>query len=332
MSEALYEQYKAALRRGHVAALRGRLDAAEAAYRAASVIAPDRALPFASLGDVLRRQGLIDASLVAYGSALARAPRDEGSLRGRAELHADAGRRTDAALDYEALAEVLEVAGRLTDACDAARRALELAESRSRRREMERLSAQLRERGGDDRTAAEALDDAFRILDADEVPPGRRDRADANATDRGAAARVDAPGGELAVVDAAVLEPDAAPSSAPDPAIQRAVADALLDSGDIAGAAVRLLALAALHRADRHHDAAMDACLALVAVTPSHHRLQLEIAAIQLDRGWVGIAAEKVRLLARLANLDADADAAGAVAAFATAHGLEPPESSAGPA
>ena len=33
MSEVLYEQYKDALRRGHMAALRGRLDAAAAAYR-----------------------------------------------------------------------------------------------------------------------------------------------------------------------------------------------------------------------------------------------------------------------------------------------------------
>ena len=40
MSEALYEQYKDALRRGHVAALRGQLDAAAAAYREA---AEDRA-------------------------------------------------------------------------------------------------------------------------------------------------------------------------------------------------------------------------------------------------------------------------------------------------
>ena len=55
MSRALYEQYKEALRRGHLAALRGRLDAAEAAYRAAAGIAPDRALPYVSLGGVLRR-------------------------------------------------------------------------------------------------------------------------------------------------------------------------------------------------------------------------------------------------------------------------------------
>ncbi len=45
MSGSLYEGYKEALRRGHVAAVRGRLDVALAAYREASRIAPDRALP-----------------------------------------------------------------------------------------------------------------------------------------------------------------------------------------------------------------------------------------------------------------------------------------------
>ena len=177
MSQALYEHYKEALRRGHVAALRGRLDAAEAAYRAAAAIAPDRALPYSSLGGVFRRQDRLDDALAAYGAALARAPEDESALRGRAELHAEAGRRSEAAVDYEALAGVVERAGRLTDACDAARRALELAESRSRRREVERLGALLRERG-EDRSTVDALDRALRILEAVEAPSSRsrRDR------------------------------------------------------------------------------------------------------------------------------------------------------------
>ena len=43
MSEALYERYKDALRKGHVAALRGRHDAALEAYGEASRLAPDQA-------------------------------------------------------------------------------------------------------------------------------------------------------------------------------------------------------------------------------------------------------------------------------------------------
>jgi tetratricopeptide (TPR) repeat protein len=332
MSQALYEQYKEALRRGHVAALRGRLDAAEGAYRAAAAIAPDRALPYTSLAGVLRRLDRPDDALAAFGVALSIAPEDEAALRGRAELQADLGRRAEAALDFEVLAGGLERAGRVTDAADAARRALELAESRSRRREMERLGGLLRD-SGEDRSAVDALDRALRILESIETPKA------ATATVREAAP--EAPAGVaqdgIAVVEPAfepATEPEAPPQPEvpqPDPAVLRAVADALLDSGDLAGASERLLDLAVLHRTAGRHDAAMDACLALLAVTPSDHRLQREIAAIQLDRGWAGVAADKLRLLARLADLDGDAEARNAIAAFAAERGLEPPPSQAPP-
>ena len=91
MSEVLYEQYKDALRRGHVAALRGRLDAAAAAYREAARIAPDRALPYVGLGGVLARLGRTDEALAAYAAALDRAPTDEGAMHGRADVLAAVG-------------------------------------------------------------------------------------------------------------------------------------------------------------------------------------------------------------------------------------------------
>jgi len=334
MSQALYEEYKEALRRGHVAALRGRLDVAEAAYRAAAAIAPDRALPYVSLGAVLRRAERIDDALASFGVALSLAPEDEGALRGRAELQAERGRRAEAALDFETLAGVLERAGRLTDAADAARRALELAESRSRRREMERLGGLLRG-SGEDRDAVDALDRALRILEAVEAPaepavdvagaapppaaPGASSAADAGS----------APTAEPGPGDVARQEPEpGVPAPPPEPAVLRAVADALLDSGDVRGGTERLLALAELHRAAGRLDAAMDACLALLVLTPSDHRLQREIAAVQLDRGWTATASEKLRLLARLADLDGDAEARSAIAAFAAERGLETPPGS----
>ena len=86
MSEALYEQYKEALRQGHMAALRGRLDVAAAAYRDAARFAPDRALPYVGLGGVLTRLGRSDEALAAYSAALDRAPADEGAMRGRADV------------------------------------------------------------------------------------------------------------------------------------------------------------------------------------------------------------------------------------------------------
>ena len=57
MSEALYERYKDALRRGHVAVLHDRHTAALAAYTAAAGIASDRALPLVAIGGVLTRLG-----------------------------------------------------------------------------------------------------------------------------------------------------------------------------------------------------------------------------------------------------------------------------------
>ena len=302
MSQALYEQYKEALRRGHVAALRGRLDVAEAAYRTAAAIAPDRALPFVSLAGVLRRRDQLDEALGAYDAALARIPGDEGALRGRAELHADAGRRSPAASDLDALSLVLERAGRLADALGAASRALDLAESRARRRDVERLRSLVvaLEAGGVDEPIVSV--------------PVAADGAPASAT----------PDAEpvLPPDPEPLPPPDAAHLPPPDQSVLRAVADALLDSGDLAGATDRYLALAVDHRSAGRFDAAMDTCLALLAASPSDHRLQLEIAAIQVDRGWLDTAAEKVRLLARLADLDDDAVARAAVEAFATERGL----------
>jgi DNA-binding SARP family transcriptional activator len=106
--------------------------------------------------------------------------------------------------------------------------------------------------------------------------------------------------------------------------VLRAAADGLLDAGDITGASERYLALAALHRAAGRPDAAMEACLALLTVAPSDHRLQLSIAAIQADQGWEEAAAEKLRLLARLADLDDDAEARAAIAAFPAVPGVAP--------
>ncbi|HEX5825752.1 MAG TPA: tetratricopeptide repeat protein, partial [Candidatus Limnocylindrales bacterium] len=94
ISGSLYERYKDALRRGHVAALRGRNEAAIDAYGEAASIAPDRALPHASIGGIFMKMGRLDEATTAYDRALVLGPRDESSLRGIAEAFARAGRRT----------------------------------------------------------------------------------------------------------------------------------------------------------------------------------------------------------------------------------------------
>lgn len=316
MSQILYEQYKDALRRGHIAALRGRLDLAVAAYEVAAAIAPDRALPHASLGAVLARLGRIDAAEAAYAAALQRAPGDETALRGRAEMRAEHGNRLDSARDFEILAEELERGGRTVDACDAARRALELAESRTRRRTVERLAALLREQDADP-AAAEALRLAMQLLEPVRVET------------RQAAADTDEIGPAAVADDAEALLIAAEPVAEDhhlDAVATLLQAEAQLDANDLGGARTTLLALASHQRAMGRLDAALDACFVLMAIDPNDTELQLEVTANQLARGWSSLASEKVRLLTRLAELDEDEAAAGAVAIFVIQHGLGGPD------
>jgi tetratricopeptide (TPR) repeat protein len=283
MSDTLYERYKDALRRGHVATLRGRLDAALAAYGEAAEIAPERSLPHASLGRVLQLLGRPDEALGSFGVALERAPNDETALAGRAEVLAAQGSRTEAADTLDRLAEAQERAGRVSDACDTARRALELAESRPRRRLVERLARRLREAPADDAAAA-VLERAMGILE----PPAAPDAA-------------------LAQAAAALDQPVAA---APPPTGSQLVAEAedLLQAGDEAEARQRLLAGAATHRAAGHIDAALDACYLALGVAPAEPALHLTLAELYLERGWRGPAAEKLLLLGRLVELGDDGD------------------------
>lgn len=287
MSEALYERYKDALRRGHVAALRGRLDAALVAYGEAAELAPERALPHASLGSVLRRLGRDDEALAAFAIALERAPRDEAALAGRAEILAGRGRRVEAADTLDRLSEALEAAGRLPDAGDATRRALELAESRERRRRLRSLVEQLRAIPAEAEAIA-ALEQALGVLDP--------------------TAPVSAEGAD--VVAAEEPQTESAPAE-PVPTVGDGVrlaaeAEALADVGDVAGARSAYLAAVAAYRAAGSLDAALDACYLALALVPDDPDLHLALAEIYIGRGWRMFAADKLALLARLADLASD--------------------------
>jgi Tetratricopeptide repeat len=163
-TNSLYERYKDALRRGHVASLRGRLESAVGAYSEAAQIAPDRALPHAAIGGILVKMNRPAEAIQSYGRALKLAPRDEAALRGQADLLAAAGRRVEAAELLDRLADVLDGSNRLADASDAARRALELAESRQRRRQVEAYATRLKASAGDEAAAA-ALARVLRVLE-----------------------------------------------------------------------------------------------------------------------------------------------------------------------
>ena len=289
MSEVLYEQYKDALRRGHMAALRGRLDVAAAAYREASRIAPDRALPYVGLGGVLSRLGKAEDALAAYGNALDRAPTDEGAMHGRADVLAALGRRAEAAEMLDRLASILERDGRLADACDVARSALELAESRGRRRQVEGLVARLRTAAPEDAAAADALQRALGVL---ESGPGVTPKAVRTGSDADA--------------DTATDGTPSIPPGPPDPALLTLAVEEALEAGDLDEARRRALVAAIGHREVGQFHAAMDACYQALAILPSDPDIHLLLAELYLDRGWRGPAADKLVLLGRLSQLTGD--------------------------
>ena len=405
MSESLFEQYKAALRRGHMAALAGELDDALAAYDLAARLVPERALPLASRGTVLHRLDRWPEAAEAFDRALQLAPDDEAGLRARAIARAERGMRSGAAADFERLAFVLDVAGRAAPAADAARRAADLEPSAARTALAERLGAtaaqladlqpppatpehaaletspvsatppddgptpddpwsaaldQRRLEGlGDDVLAGgdepDDADDPAGHVPA-EAPPGRRPIADAAAYDALDALRAEMDGGERGsdgtVAEAALAAP-AEPESAvaapeptttaedgsdgvgeadgtggtwpgidlpspppspiegppPDPEDLLTEAALVLEQGEVDAARDLMLTAARVHRDAGRIDAALEIALNLLTFAPGDPRVHLAIANLQLDRGWTGVATEKIDLLVRLTSLTGDTQA-----------------------
>jgi tetratricopeptide (TPR) repeat protein len=281
VSQALYERYKEALRRGHLAAQRGRHDAALEAYGEAADIAPDRSLPLVGIAAALRALGKTQEALTTYEAALDRSPSDELALRGRAGVLADVGRRAEAAETLDRLAAGLEATDRLPDAARTIAEAIGLAESRERRRTATALAARL---AGltDDPAAKDALDRLNGALGATPMAPG---------------------GPGIGGVEATFAEPPPPPF---EPSRAVAAVEAAVESGDAELARATALDAATGHRAAGHLDAAIDACYLALATNPADPGLHLMLAELYLDRGWRGPAADKLLLLARLADMTED--------------------------
>jgi tetratricopeptide (TPR) repeat protein len=310
MTDALYERYKDALRRGHVAAIRERFDAALVAYSEAAEIAPERALPHSSLGGVLARLGRREEALAAYGRALDRAPRDEGSLSGRAGLLAALGRPADAAADLDLLADTREEAGKLAEASDTVLQALRLAESRARRRHLEAIVRQLRDMP-DEATAEAALERALGV-----VEPGPTEQAAETAAERMRDALTQPTGAtEPAESTLATAE---APEPLPDGALLTVEAEELLDAGDAIGAQQRLLLAARSHHVAGRLSAALDACYLALGVAPFDLELHILLTELYLEQGWRTPAADKLVLLGRLVDLADDAAGRARICALAS--------------
>jgi tetratricopeptide (TPR) repeat protein len=338
VSGSLFELYKAALRRGHVAALAGDLEAALEAYKQAAELVPERALPIASQGTVLHRLDRWPEAAAAFDLALRMAPDDEAALRARAKARDERGLRSGAAADFERLAFVLDVAGRSADAADAARYAADLEPSAARESLADRLAA----------AAAHAADllpqppspsagpafepDAEPEAEAElEAAPEPAPEPPAPRVDAATAALnakiaelgtqptwVDTTERDFAAVaeDGASWPPVDLPSPPsplegppPDPETLLAEAAALVAEGDVATARDRMLIAAMVHREAGRLDAALEVCLRLLTIAPGDPQVHLAIANLQLDRGWTALATEKLELLKRLTALTGDTQA-----------------------
>ncbi len=141
MADPIFERYKEALRAGHVAALRGRLDDALVHYRAAAAIAPDRPLPHVGMADALLLLGRIDEALVSSRAALQRAPADPAALEVAARAHEAAGQADEAAACLDRLADAHVEMDSLDAGYAVAVRARDLALTDVRKRRAEELAS-----------------------------------------------------------------------------------------------------------------------------------------------------------------------------------------------
>ncbi len=325
MTDQLFDRYKDALRAGHVAVLRGRLDEALAAYRDAERIAPDRPLPHTSLGGVLLDLGRVDEALEELRLALELSPRDEGALLGRAEALGRAGRRSEAASTLDTLAEVQEAAGRHADVVDTLQRALVLEERVGRRRRYQAAVRDLRVASGGRlsegaSSLARPLAEPAPIAEPDAVPgPEAGDgalgldagpAANAPSAQESGPADAGAPSEETAEPSGPVAP--AEPAEPPDP---RSTGERLVATAEEAAArGDGATALEAYREAARVFDeaglpiAALDACREALALAPGDVDVHLRYAAIYRSKGWREIAANRIASILRLVDLEGDVE------------------------
>jgi tetratricopeptide (TPR) repeat protein len=124
MTDPVPDAYREALRRGHVAVVKGRPREAIAHYEEAGQLAGQRPLPYVSIGSIYLQLHHPREALAAFDEALRRAPGDVDAMRGKiAALEADG--RTEAATSLarrSAELEAMERAGRGSVTADEERR------------------------------------------------------------------------------------------------------------------------------------------------------------------------------------------------------------------
>jgi tetratricopeptide (TPR) repeat protein len=356
VNDAVFDRYKQALKAGHVAVLRGRLEQALERYEEAARLADSRPLPYSSMAGVLLRLGRLDEAIAAYDQALRRAPADEAALSGRSEALLASGRRNEAAATLDQLAELQARNGRQPDAlatrdlartirsaeaaaeAASARQAAETAEAErlateaaAARAEAERLEAERAEaeRAEAERVAAErraAESEAERAKAAAEAgrlaAEAEAERLAAEAESRRVADAAEAE--RLAAEAESRRVADAARSF---PMGERFVADAegALDAGDRDRAVQSFVEAAAAFAAGGSVDAAIDACQHALTAAPGSAAAHLWLARLYFERGWNDRAVEKVLLLERLLDLEPDDEVREGMLALAREHAAEEP-------
>jgi Tfp pilus assembly protein PilF len=301
MTETLFERYKEALRAGHVAVLRGRLEDAAVAYREAIAITADRAVPRTALGGVQLRLGDPAGALETFDGALALDADDDASLGGRAQALVVLRRTAEAALAYDRLADVRAGRDHFAESAEAARRALAIEPTDERRRRHADLLGRARATGAPptDDTAPDGVGEP-----TGEPEAGQPEAADAE------------PAMEMPGVPAVDADADAAPAvalSPPDPEALIGAFEEAAARGDAESAAAAALEAARAHREGGHVAAAFDACLLGIGVRPGHVELHLLLADLAVEHGWTAQARDAYRQLLRLADLDGDVVAADLV-------------------
>jgi len=317
MSQPLFELYKDALRRGHLAVIDGRLDDALVSYREAGEMAPDRALPYASIATVLHRLGRSDEAIAAFDRALELAPDDDATRRARWVALEEMGRvldtpfqsmRQDAETGADAQPSALADAALETTTLD--ERLGLIPDEAPPPAAPDDAREAFGERGIDDE-ARGVLDPAARVGEgAVQIgfgpgfeTPGPYLPFEEGADGDGAAA-VSWP-----AIDLPSPPPPPLVGPPPDPRLLAEEAEVLADKGDIDGARELLLTVVEAHREAGRPDAALDACLQLLAMAPGDARAHIALAGLQLDQGWRAVATDKIALLLRLTALTGDTQA-----------------------
>jgi tetratricopeptide (TPR) repeat protein len=96
MTDPVSTRYKDALRRGHLAVVKGRPREAIDHYGQAGALVPDRPLPFISMGNVYLQMRQPVEALAAFDKALERAPSDLAAMHGKTAALEAAGRAPEA--------------------------------------------------------------------------------------------------------------------------------------------------------------------------------------------------------------------------------------------